>query len=76
MTVTVYKVKGKLMVDPNKYEEQAYDARLTVASDSKGTISALQKGGFHPLTAEDISQMVDIALDKAKFLRGKLNQSL
>ncbi|HLD00716.1 MAG TPA: exosome complex protein Rrp42 [Candidatus Nanoarchaeia archaeon] len=76
LTVTVYKVKGKLMVDPNKYEEQAYDARLTVASDSKGTISALQKGGFHPLTAEDISQMVDIALDKAKFLRGKLNQSL
>ena len=74
LAVTVYKVGGKLLVDPNAEEEHAYDARLTIASDSKGTISAMQKGGTTPLTIEEVGQMVDIALEKAKFLRTELNK--
>ncbi len=74
LPVTVYKVGGKLLVDPTAEEEHAYDARLTVASDEKGTISALQKGGSTPLTVDEISKMVEIALEKAKFLRDQLNK--
>ena len=74
LPVTVYNIGGQLLVDPTVEEEKAYDARLTVASDSKGTISALQKGGSAPLTLAEISQMVDLALEKTKFLRSELNK--
>ncbi|MEK6938544.1 MAG: exosome complex protein Rrp42 [Nanoarchaeota archaeon] len=74
--ITVYKISGHLLVDPTNQEEKSYDARLTIASDEKGIISAMQKGGDAPLTVEDISKMIDIALDKAKFLRNILNKEL
>ncbi len=72
LPVTVYKVGNQYVVDPTAEEEKVFDARLTVASDAKGTISALQKGGSAPLTIADISAMVDIALEKSKFLMGQL----
>lgn len=76
LPVTVYKLNNHLMIDPSNEEEQAYDARLTVGSDDKGMISAMQKGGSAPLTIEDISNMIDLALEKAKFLRGELNKAV
>ena len=74
LPVTVYKVQGQLLVDPTEQEEHAYDARLTVASDSNGTISAMQKGGEAPLTIEEVSNIVDLALEKSAFLREELNK--
>ncbi|MBU0459884.1 MAG: exosome complex protein Rrp42 [Nanoarchaeota archaeon] len=74
LAVTIYKIGGKLLVDPTAEEEHAYDARLTVASDSKGTISAMQKGGESPLSIAEVGQMVELALEKAKFLRDELNK--
>ncbi len=76
LPVTVYKINGNLLVDPTSEEEKAYDARLTIASDAKGTISALQKGGAAPLAIAEVSQMVDVALEKAKFLRSELHRAL
>ena len=69
VAITVYKVGGKLLVDPTSEEEESYQARLTVGSDEKGIISALQKGGGAPITVDDVSEMVDIALEKAAMLR-------
>lgn len=74
--VTVYKVNGSFFVDPSTEEEQACEARLTVSSDEKGTISALQKGGDTPLAIADIDKMLDLALEKAKFLRKELTKAL
>ena len=76
LAVTVYKIGGNLVVDPTAEEEKAHDARLTVASDSNGTISALQKGGEVPLTIDEVSKICDLALEKAKFLRDELNKAL
>ncbi len=76
ISVTVYKINGKLLIDPTVEEEKTYQARLTVASDSNGTISSLQKGGDDPLSIEDIEKIVDLALDKANFLREELNKQL
>ena len=76
LPVTVYKINGSLLVDPTAEEEESYDARLTVASDDKGVISAMQKGGEAPLTVDEVSQMVDLALEKTKFLKGVLNKAL
>ncbi|MBI2124986.1 exosome complex protein Rrp42 [Candidatus Woesearchaeota archaeon] len=76
LPITIYKVNGVLLVDPTNEEEKAYEARLTVGSDAKGTISALQKGGEVPLSITEIGKMVDLALEKASFLRKELNKAL
>lgn len=72
LPVTIYKINGQLMVDPTVEEEKTADARLTIASDADGTISAMQKGGVTPLTIEEVAQMVNIALEKSKLLRAEL----
>jgi len=74
--ITVYKISGNLLVDPTSEEEKSYDARLSVATDEHGIISALQKGGDAPLTVDEIGKMIDIAMDKAKFLRNALDKEL
>jgi exosome complex component RRP42 len=76
LSITVYKVNGALLVDPTNEEEGSYEARLTTASDSKGTISSLQKGGSDPLSIEEVDLMVGIAMEKATFLREELNKAL
>ncbi|MDP3990258.1 MAG: exosome complex protein Rrp42 [archaeon] len=74
VSVTVYKVNGKFLVDPTIQEEKSADARLTIASDKKGTISAIQKGGDAPLSLEETDAMIQIALEKATYLRKELNK--
>ena len=69
LSVTVIKIGDKFIVDPDSDEEKAIDARLTVASLSDGTLCAMQKGGDCPLTAEDISKMIDLGVEKGKELR-------
>jgi len=69
IAVTVIKIGDKFIVDPSPEEEEALDARLTITTLDDGTLCALQKGGSVPLTAEDISKMVDISLEKGKELR-------
>ncbi len=72
VAVTVYKLGQCFFVDPSSDEEQAYDARLTVAGTPDGALCALQKGGDSPLTSTEIGSMVDIALEKIKVLRKKV----
>ena len=69
IAVTVIKIGDKFIVDPDIEEERAVDARLTVSSMENGTLCALQKGGDAPLTQEEIDQMLDIGIEKAKELR-------
>jgi exosome complex component RRP42 len=74
LSITVHKINGVLMVDPTLEEEEASDARLTITSDSKGVISAMQKGGNTPLSADEVNKIAEIALEKAAFLRSKLGE--
>jgi exosome complex component RRP42 len=67
--VTVYKIGHTFIVDPDIEEERVIDARLTVSSMENGELCALQKGGNSPLSMEDIDQMLDIGIEKAKELR-------
>ena len=76
LPITIYKINGKLFVDPTYEEEKAHEARLTVASDSNGIISAMQKGGSNPLSIGEISEMVELSLEKSNFLRDILHKSL
>jgi exosome complex component RRP42 len=76
LSVTIYLINGNLLVDPTIQEEKSYDARLTVASDAKGTISAMQKGGETPLTTEQVNAMVKLAMQKATELRAELTKQV
>lgn len=70
--ITVLKIGDKLLVDPLPEEEDVFDARLTVTTTEDEKICALQKGGETPLTFEDISKMVDLALKKSVEIRKQI----
>ena len=72
IAVNVIKIDNYLLVDPITEEEKVIDARLSVSSERDGTLCALQKGGDAPLTIDEISKMIDIAVEKGKELRGVL----
>ncbi|MEK6816802.1 MAG: RNA-binding protein, partial [Nanoarchaeota archaeon] len=66
---TVYKIENSFFIDPTVEEEEAVDARLTVGVTQEGHICAMQKGGYEPLTEEDIKMMVGLAIKKTAELR-------
>lgn len=69
VTVTVYKIGAHPIVDPLPEEESVADARITAAFIEDGSIVALQKGGEHPLSPDEIDAMVALAQAKSKELR-------
>ena len=69
---TFVKIGDKLVLDPTLTEERIADARLNIGVTSEGNICAMQKGGFEPLTKEDITNAVNIAILKTKELIEKL----
>ncbi|MBN2881118.1 exosome complex protein Rrp42 [Candidatus Woesearchaeota archaeon] len=73
INVTVLKIGNHFIVDPDLIEQSMLDARLSVNVMEDGNLCALQKGGTMPLTTEEISKMIDIAVEKANELRGLLN---
>lgn len=69
--VTIAKIAGKLVVDPNLIEEEAADAILTVGGfeeNSKLFLCALQKAGSKGFTYDEIMQTIDIGLEVGKSL--------
>ena len=68
-SVTVIKIGNYFIVDPIPDEEEALDSRLSVTVTEDDMICALQKGGDMPLKIDDIEKMLDIAIEKTKFLR-------
>lgn len=72
--VTISKIGDLLIVDPTAEEEKAVDARLTVTILDDDKICALQKGGNHPLTTQDVETMVELAIKTSKTLRKTLNE--
>jgi len=68
---TLYKIGNKILVDVDAEEEKIVDARLTVTISEEG-INAMQKGGDKTLSISEIDEMIKIAEEKAKELRGLL----
>jgi exosome complex component RRP42 len=66
---TFAKIDNGIILDPILDEERVMDARLTVATDQKGDMCALQKGGFGTFTPDEIFEMVGRGAKKAKELR-------
>jgi len=69
LPVTIHKIGNYLIVDPTYEEENYSTTRLTVAVQANGNPCAIQKSGEEPLSQEQISEMVDIAIEKSKEYR-------
>ena len=72
ITVTLGKIKNKLIVDPGLEEEQVIDARLSMAFTDEGNICAIQKGCAGYLTQQQILEGMKLAREKAAEVRKKV----
>ena len=71
IAVTAVEFDGDIVLDPNLYEENVATSRLTVISNTDGSISGMQRKGSFAVDEEHINNMVDLAIDKAKEIREK-----
>jgi exosome complex component RRP42 len=69
IAVTVSKISNKLLIDTNLEEENALDARITIATNEKGDLCAIQKGGIGFFTTEELKKAADLSIEKGKELR-------
>ena len=72
ITVTIGKIKDKLIVDPWLEEEQVMDSRLSMAFNDEGKICAIQKGGSGCFTPQQILEGMKLIKEKTAELRKKL----
>lgn len=71
ITVTVVKIGNRLLIDPGLAEEEAMEAKLTVAVVND-QVCALQKSSEGFLTYEEVVEAVRLAREKAKELKDQL----
>jgi exosome complex component RRP42 len=60
-TMTFHKIGDSLLADPNRDEEDAADARMTLSVSSgkkEKMINAMQKGGITPITIEEMAEII------------------
>ncbi|MDX1534057.1 MAG: exosome complex protein Rrp42 [Thermoplasmata archaeon] len=69
ISVTAAKIGNALFIDPSLEEERIADARLTVATDEKGRIRAMQKGLTGSFTVDEVNQVVSLAQKIGKDIR-------
>jgi len=72
VAVTVVKIGDGLLVDPTADEEEVMDTRLTFTIDEDGNICAVQKSGSQGLTSDEIKAALELALEKASEINGKI----
>ncbi len=67
IAITCAKIGNFIFVDPGLKEEKVMDSRLTITSTD--VINAVQKGGPHGMSEEEIMYCADLAMEKAKKIR-------
>ena len=64
-----------IIVDPNGDEWDSMDARITITTNSDGNICALQKGGTHGFTQEQLIKCGEISVSVGAKIREILKQA-
>lgn len=67
--VTTVKIGDKLFLDTTSEEEDALDSRITVSTDTKGAIRAMQKGGEGTFTQAEIETAIKYSEARGKEIR-------
>ena len=76
VTVSIGKVNGKFIVDPNIDEEQVLDCRLAISVSEDGKIAGMQKMGSGTFTVDEVVEAVKIAKEASRTLFDKINEAL
>jgi exosome complex component RRP42 len=63
-------------MDPSLDEEEIAEARLTVSTDEKGDIRAMQKGLTGGFTVDEIKKVIKDSIDNGKKIRKQLYKSV
>jgi len=61
-SMTFYKIGNSLLTDPTRDEEDAAEARMTIAiskPDKEHMVNAMQKGGITAMSGEDLTQVME-----------------
>lgn len=69
IAITTFKISDKLLIDSNLEEENALDARITITTNDKEEICAIQKGGEGYFTTAELERAADLSIHKGKELR-------
>ncbi len=75
--ITLHKIGGEIILDPNKEEEEISDFRISIAvSDNKGEprITAIQKGKGTAIREDDMEKILKIIEDKFKKMFPKIKE--
>jgi len=75
VSVTMAKIGDHLIVDPNADEWDCMSARITITTDSDGNICALQKGGSHGLSIDEVKQAAKTSIQVGKKVRETIKQA-
>ncbi len=70
VSVTSAKIRDVIVVDPSLDEERIADARLTVATDEKGDIRAMQKGLRGSFSYDEVREVIATSQKVGGKLRG------
>jgi len=76
VSCTSVKFNGVVIMDPSLDEEEIAEARLTVATDQKGDIRAMQKGLNGSFTVDEIKKVIKDSIDNGKKIREQLYKSV
>jgi len=76
ISCTSVKFNNVVVLDPALDEEEIADARLTVATDNKGDIRAMQKGLGGSFTKEEIKKVIKASIDNGKEIRKILYKNI
>jgi exosome complex component RRP42 len=74
ISVTTVKIGDNLLLDPNIEEEACMDARLTITTNSKGSIVAMQKGLKGYFTVDEVKNIAGKARTTGEEIRAKLQE--
>ena len=76
VSVTMAKIGGHILVDPDADEWACMDARITITTDSDGNICALQKGGYGGFTFDEVVKCGEISVRVGAKIRETLKQAV
>ena len=75
ISCTSVKFNDVTVMDPSLDEEQIAEVRLTVATDTKGDIRAMQKGLNGSFSVDEIKKVIKASIDNGKKIREQLYKS-
>lgn len=75
VSVTMAKINGHIVVDPNQDEWDVMDARITITTNSDGNICALQKGGESGFTYDELIRCAELSVSVGAKIREAIKQS-